>query len=202
MENCKPIGSPMDPKTKLTPSEEKSQENLPYQNLIGCLMYLSVATRPDISFAVSYLSQFNSCYNSQHWNAAKRVLRYLKGTMDFSLTYQKNGQPIIGYADADWGSCTIDRRSYSGHCFIFAGSAISWSAKKQSCVALSTAEAEHAAITEATKEALHLRNLAVDLHMDQQKIKIFSDNQAAQHIAKNLVVSSRSKHIDIKLHFI
>ncbi|BES91554.1 Hydra magnipapillata [Nesidiocoris tenuis] len=119
--------------------------------------------------------------------------------MDFSLTYQKTGQPIIGYAD--WGSCTIDRRSYSGHCFIFSGSAISWSAKKQSCVSLSTAEAEHAAITEATKEALHLRNLAVDLHMDQQKIKIFSDNQAAQCIAKNLV-SSRSKHIDIKLHFI
>ncbi|BES95360.1 Hydra magnipapillata [Nesidiocoris tenuis] len=165
-------------------------------------MFLSVATRPDISFAVSYLSQFNNCFGKAHWLAAKRVLRYLKGTRNMALVFKKTGNPIAGFADADWASCTVDRKSYSGYCFMFGNSVVSWSSKKQTTIALSTAEAEYAAIAEATKEAIHLKKFANDLGLNQNKITISNDNQAAQHIATNAVISSKSKHVDIKIHFI
>ncbi|BES94054.1 Hydra magnipapillata [Nesidiocoris tenuis] len=202
MTDCKPIGTPMDPKTKLEKATDCDQQSYPYQNLIGALMYLSVATRPDISYTVSYLSQFNNSFGKEHWQAAKRVLKYLKGTKEMSLLYRKTSQPIVGYTDADWGSCTIDRRSYSGFCFIFAGSPICWAAKKQTTVALSTAEAEYAAIAESTKEALHLKQLSMDLDITQNKIVIHNDNQAAQHMAANPIISSKSKHVAIRINFV
>jgi hypothetical protein len=125
MQNCKNTATPMELGLKLEKGNNEEIEK-PYQNLIGSLMYLAVATRPDISYAVSYLSQFNTCYNNLHWTAAKRVLRYLMGTKEIGLTFRKTGQNIIGFADADWGSCIVDRKSYTGCCFIFAGAAVSW----------------------------------------------------------------------------
>jgi len=200
MQDCKTVSTPMEVGTKLEKRTSEEQENLPYQNLIGSLMYLSVASRPDISFAVSYLSQFNNCYSNQHWIAAKRVLRYLKGTMDMNLIYKKTGNQIIGFADADWASCTVDRRSYTGYCFMFAGGIIIWESKKQRTVALSTAKAEYMSLTEASKEAIHSKNLANDMGILHEKILIYNDNQAAQRLVVN--PSSKSKHISIKEHFI
>jgi hypothetical protein len=206
MQNCKSVATPLEVGIKLEkndPLETKNLPlNLPYQNLIGSLMYLSVATRPDISFAVSYLSQFNNCYDNQHWVAAKRILRYLQGTKHVQLNYKKTGEPIHGYADADWGSSSIDRRSYTGYCFMFAGGTISWESRKQRTVALSTAEAEYMSLTEATKEPIHLKNLANDMNVFHDTILIFNDNQAAQRLVANQIVSSKSKHISIKEHFI
>lgn len=179
IKDCPDVKTPMQPGLKLEKARAEDHKELPYQNLIGSLMYLSVATRPDISFAVSYLSQFNSYFGNEHWTAAKHVLRYLQGTKDFCLKYEKTGKPIIGLTDADWAACSIDFRSYTGFCFLYAGGPVSWESKKQRTVALSTAEAEYMAFTEAAKEAIHLKQLANDMGIFQDKIIIFNDNQAA-----------------------
>ncbi|UYV83970.1 hypothetical protein LAZ67_X000731 [Cordylochernes scorpioides] len=111
-------------------------------------------TRPDIAYAVSYLSKFNSSPLQQHWNAVKHLLRYLKKTKDLKLVFSKTGKKLVAFADADWGSDKEDRKSYSGHIFVLGGAAISWCSRKQKCVALSTAEAEYYAMCKAAKEAL------------------------------------------------
>ena len=201
MTKCKPVNSPMEVGLTLQKSEGTDKE-YPFQKLIGCLMYLAVATRPDISHAVSYLSQFNQFYGKEHWLAAKRVLRYLQGTKNHALTYRKTKEPLYGLADANWATCTMDRRSYTGFCFIFAGAAISWESRKQRTVALSTAEAEYMALTDASKEAMYLKGLSNDVGDSLSTVQIFSDNQAAQHLAINPVVSSKNKHISIREHFI
>lgn len=112
MSDCKPISTPMDVNVKLEKPNSVNNDVMsqyPYQNLIGALMYLAVSTRPDIAYTVNYLSQFNTNYDVQHWKAAKRVLRYLKGTSTFGLMYERTGVPLFGVVDADWGANTIDR---------------------------------------------------------------------------------------------
>lgn len=202
MTDCKPIGTPMDPKVKLNEPTLNETVNKPYQSLIGSLMFLAVGTRPDIAYSVSYLSQFNDRHSEEHWKAAKRVLRYLQGTKDKSLVFEKSNKPLTGLADADWGSSSTNRKSFTGYCFMYANGSVSWASRKQKSTSLSTAEAEFYSITEATKEALHLRRLIHDMGDSHEKITIYNDNQAAQHIASNPVVSAKSKHIDIRLHFV
>lgn len=204
MEDCKTTSTPMEPGLKLERcgKDESQHLNLPYKNLIGTLMYLAVATRPDIMFAISYLSQFNDCHKEEHFKCAKRVLRYLKATKNVGLTFTKTGQDMHGMADADWGSCKLDRKSFSGYCFKYAGTAISWMSKKQKSVALSTAEAEYVALTEAAKEAIHLKSLFKDLGADYERVVVAIDNQAALKLSQNSMVTSKSKHIDLKMHFI
>lgn len=205
LKDCKSSTTPIEVGLKLIKAKT-CEKDLPYQSLIGTLMYLAVATRPDISFAVSYLSQFNNCYDSTHFMAAKRVLRYLKGTIDEGLIYTKKevdrSELLKGAADADWGSCHVDRRSYTGYIFTFAGTPVSWEARKQRTIALSTAEAEYMAITEAAKEAIYLKRLLKDLHISDSVVKIDVDNQAAQKLTKHPVINAKSKHIDIRHHFI
>jgi len=114
MSECKPVSTPMEVEAKLTKSESREEEDvkrLPYRELIGSLMYLAVGTRPDIMFAVSYLSQFNDCFDKTHWIAAKRVLRYIKKTINYRLEFKYLKIPLIGYSDADWDGCVVDRRS-------------------------------------------------------------------------------------------
>ena len=130
MVDSKPVATPMSQGTKLARNEkiDSTQVDVPYR-LVSALMYLSVCTRPDITHAASYLSQFNNCYDSDHWTAAKRVLRYLKGTRDVDLIYGKTSDPLTGFVDADWANCEIDRKSYTGFAFILAGCPISWESK-------------------------------------------------------------------------
>lgn len=106
-----------------------------YQELIGSLMYLAVGTRPDIMFAVNFLSRFNNNNSTQHWSAAKRILRYLQGTKGVGLKYIKGNKSLEGFVDADWGQCLQDRKSYTG--FLLSDCAISWQTKKQKIVASS-----------------------------------------------------------------
>lgn len=143
------------------------------------------------------MSQFNEYFTKEHWIAAKRILRYLKGTSDYTLKYTKTNEKIIGYADADWGSCINDRRSYTGYTFIMSGAPISWKARKQRTVALSSMS-----LTEASKEAIYLQNLLKEINFDCKRIKLFCDNFGAGMLAKHSIMHSRSKHIDIKHHFI
>ncbi|XP_046489065.1 uncharacterized protein [Neodiprion pinetum] len=160
MQDCKEVKTPIDINISLTKPErpnERLMQQYPYQRLIGALMYLAVSTRPDIAYAVNLMSQFNTNFTVEHWVAAKRILRYLKGTVNYGLMYQRTNKQLYGAVDADWGSNTVDRRWYSGYAFILAGAAVSWEARKQRNLALSSVEAEYMAISEATKEAIYLR---------------------------------------------
>ncbi|XP_037951342.1 secreted RxLR effector protein 161-like [Teleopsis dalmanni] len=166
MKDCKPVKTPIELNIKLTKPtkiDEGVMKMYPYQSLIGALMYLAVTTRPDIAFAVNFLSQFNSNYNVEHWKAAKRILRYLKGTSNYGLLYEKDNEELYGLVDADWGADLNDRRSYSGYAFIISGAAICWEARKQRTVALSSTESEYMAISEATKEVLYLKAILDDV---------------------------------------
>lgn len=205
MSECKPVVTPIDVNVKLEKPEcimSDIMEQYPYQSLIGALMHLAVSTRPDISYAVNYLSQFNTNYNIEHWKAAKRVLRYLKGTSDYGLVYERTGLPLFGVVDADWGGNSIDRRSYSGFAFILAGAPISWEARKQRTIALSSTEAEYMAISEATKEAMYLRDILNSISVNCECVVLFNDNQSAIKLAQSKNYHSRTKHIDIRHHFI
>jgi len=164
-----------------------------------------MGTRPDISFAVSYLGQFNNCFDRGHWTerAAKRVLRYLKGTQHLGISYRTSDKKLEGYVDADWGNNKEDRRSFTGFVFCFNGEPVSWESKKQRTVALSSTEAEFMAMTEAVKENLYFRRSFEELEMDGLiDATIYSDNMGALKLAENPIFHNRSKHIDLRFHFI
>lgn len=201
MTECKTVDTPMEAKLNIIKSQEIKDQN-PYQQLIGSLMYLCVLTRPDIAYAVGYLSQFNNCHNNEHWLYAKRILKYLKKTKNLGLRYSRDGNVNIeGYVDADWANNFIDRKSYSGFCFMLSGSVISWGCKKQRTVALSSTEAEYMAITEGCREAVYLINLQNEITEQIYTINIYNDNQSAQKLSGNPVFHNRSKHIDVRYHY-
>jgi len=134
MRDCKPARTPLNAGAKLHELKDEddiSDPGLPYRELLGSLMYLAQGTCPDIAYAVSALSQYNTCYSKTHWTCAKKVLRYLKGSIDYGLNYTKSGRNIIGYVDADWGNCGLDRRSYTGSVFLLSNAAISWESNKE-----------------------------------------------------------------------
>ncbi|XP_043262488.1 secreted RxLR effector protein 161-like [Colletes gigas] len=136
-------------------------QTLPYRSLVGALMYLAIAIRPDIAYAVSVLSRFNESYGKPH--AANRVLRYLKGTSKYQLVFKRNTKDLAGVVDFDWANDVDDRTSYTGSVFKLAGTAIVRESKKQKSVALSSMEAEYMALTEAAKEATYLNNFFTEL---------------------------------------
>ncbi|XP_051156201.1 uncharacterized protein LOC127278509 [Leptopilina boulardi] len=159
MENSRPVSTPLVPGLKLQKidqSETGELETFPFRELIGCLMYLAIGTRPDIAYAVNHLSQFNNTNGKDHWIAAKRILRYLRGTTKLGLRYEKDSKQLEGFVDSDWGSCPVDRKSYTGLVFILAKGAITWEARKQRTVAQSSTEAEYMGLAEAAKEATYL----------------------------------------------
>ncbi|UYV68325.1 hypothetical protein LAZ67_5003884 [Cordylochernes scorpioides] len=210
MKEAKPISIPMDSNSKLTKISSIEGENEPvkkveYQSLIGSLIYLSVSTRPDIAYAVSALGQFSNDPRRQHWNAAKRVLRYLKGTSCLRITYRKSNEALHGYADADWGGNLVNRKSHTGIVYFLARGPIAWESKKQQTVTLSSTESEYIALCEAGKEAVYLRALLDEMGFGELlngPTVLKTDNQGAQQLARNPVYHARTKHIDIKWHFI
>lgn len=223
MHNCNPASTPMLPGTQLlreqcpvSDQDKAAMASIPYQSALGAVMYAMLGTRPDIAYAVSCLSKFSSNPGRAHWSALKHLLRYLRGTIDFKLTYgglsgsdssrstsSALGSPLVGYSDSDWGSDPNDRRSISGYVFQLAGGAVSWQAKKQDTVALSSVEAEYMASTQATKEALWWRTFFEQIGMPfSGPTRIWSDNQGSIALIKNPQHHARTKHIDIRYHFI
>jgi hypothetical protein len=208
MEDCNSVVTPLNPGVKLTKRSEDA-EQLPvdpnyYQQIVGSLMYLMLGTRPDIAAAVGIVSQFTSDPTREHLKATKHILRYLKGSMDLSLCYDGNNEPNLqGYSDADWGNDPNSRRSISGYIYMLNAGAISWSSKRQPTVALSSTEAEYMALTHATKEAIWLRTLLKELDVStDEPTTIHEDNQSTIKLAKNPTHHARTKHIDIRHHFI
>lgn len=204
MVKCKSSDTPMEKNLKLDKAKSICQK-YPYQQLLGALMYLCVLTRPDIAYAVSFLSQYNNFYDETHWKHLKRVLKYLSKTKDYGLKYVEGNSSLIGFVDADWASCSIDRKSYTGYIFKLSGSAISYECRKQKTVALSSTEAEYMALSEACKEAVYLRNLIFEINggqIDNLPVNLLSDNQSSQKLACNPLFHRRTKHIDVRHHFI
>lgn len=191
-----------------TSSEIEAMKDYPYQSLIGTLMYAMLGTRPDIAFAVGTLSKFSSNPGKVHWDQAVHVLRYLAGTKGYGLEFNGNtdvdmSSLILGYTDSDWAGDTDTRRSTSGYVFLMCGSAISWSSKLQTSPALSSTEAEYMACTRAAQEAIWLRQLLEQLGFEQTNpTPLLGDNQGAIALAKNPGDHPRTKHIQLRYHFI
>lgn len=211
--DVKPVMTPLSQQFRLKACDGKSEEDtaymdkIPYANLVGSLMYAMVCTRPDLSYAVSMVSRYMANPCKEHWYALKWVLRYVKGTIDKGLVFGRirgdsRGEVITGFVDSDFAGCLDSRKSLTGYVFTAYGTAISWKASLQKVVALSSTEAEYIALTEAVKEAMWLCGLAEELKFGQGRITVFCDNQGALQLSKNQVFHERTKHVDIKLHFI
>jgi hypothetical protein len=204
MLNAKPAPTPMEVKMELTMRDpQKELEDMPYRELIGGLLYVSQRTRPDISYAVGKLAQYSSNYDRRHWNAAKRVLRYLKGTKDHKIVYQVDNNPLKAYADADWAS-SQDRKSTTGYVMMFAGAPVLWRSTKQTVIALSTMEAEYIAIATCARDISWVKRMLEETKMRSivNPVVINSDSQAAIAHASSNVDNTRTKHIAIKYHYI
>ena len=171
-----------------------------YRGLIGSLQYLAAGTRPDISYAVGIAARAVASPSREDWKGCMRILKYLRGTLNHGLRYNKDEQlDITGWSDSDWAGCLDTRMSTSGYVFTFAGGAISWKCKRQSIVARSTAEAELVALDLAAREALWLRKLKIELGIGEgSNIKIHEDNEAAIAISAEHRRTQRTKHIDIQ----
>lgn len=187
--------------------QKEELESLPnnekFQSLVGGLLYLSVNTRPDIAISTSILGRQVSKPTNADWTEAKRVLRYLKSTSDLKLELAVNRQELRGYADADWAGNVKDRKSNSGYLFQLGGGPISWCARKQSCVALSSTEAEYISLAESCRELLWLKKLLKDFGEPvQEPVQIFEDNQSCIKMLEQNAGLKRSKHVDTKYHFV
>ena len=170
---------------------------------LGSLMYLTT-TRHDLMFSISLFNRFMASPKRSHWKAGKRVLRYILGIVDHGIHYKRNvDNVLVGYSDSDWGGNIDDFKSTSGYVFNIGSGAVSWASKKQDVVALSTTEAEYISLSVASCQALWLRNVLHELKCPQEKGTImFCDNQSSISLSKNPVFHGRSKHINIKYHFI
>ena len=203
---AKSISTPADINVKLQKEDgtSKNVNGSMYQSMIGSLLYAAIATRPDISQIVGVLSKFNSCSNESHLSAVKRVFRYLKGTMSMGIRYCKSSKwNLVGFSDADWAGNLDDRRSTSGNLFLLSNAPVSWQSKKQSNVTLSTTEAEYVALSSATQELVWLRRLLSDIgEVFQDPTVLYEDNQGAISVANNPIIHARTKHIDIRYHFV
>jgi hypothetical protein len=208
MSDCNPKSIPCDLSvSKIITSDSKELcESSLYREIVGSLIYVMTGTRPDLAYVVTKLSQHMASPTKALFGIAKHVLKYLKGTKSYDLKFTKSNSPLklVGHCDSDWGA-SEDRRSITGYCYQLNsnGPIISWKSKKQNVVALSSCEAEYMALTAAMQEANFLRQLFADMQdCTRESVTLFADNQGAIALAKNPVHHQRSKHIDIKYHFI
>lgn len=205
-----PVGNPMEVNAHFEPlgENEDSDTSFPYREAIGMLMYLATSTRPDLAFALSQLCRFVAKPSHKHVGALKRVLRYLAGTEKYGITYtrqtaESKSVVLEGYCDSNWGNGPETRKGTTGLVFTLAGGAVSWMSRRQTIVALSTAEAEYVAACEAAMEAVSESNLLQEILAQQDvKLRIGMDSQAALVMATNPTYSQRTRHIELRWHFV
>lgn len=205
MADCNATKFPMEQRARLHKDPQgEPVDPTSYRRVIGCLRYL-LHTRPDLSYAVGVASRFMERPTVNHRQAVKQILRYLKGTIHHGLVYRKGvGEEVItGYSDSDLAGDLDDRRSTGGMAFYVNDNLVSWNSQKQKTVALSSCEAEFMAATSAACQALWLRNLVAELvNQESKAVKLFVNNKSALALMKNPVFHGRSKHIDVRYHFI
>ncbi|KAJ0887750.1 putative RNA-directed DNA polymerase [Helianthus annuus] len=204
---CKPIKTPIEQSYLITAKISKNQSVLKnitgFQKLVGKLIYLSL-TRPDISYAVQFLSQFMHSPTDMHLQIALRLLRYLKSGPGCGLLFKKDDKlGLVGFVDSDWAKCLSTRKSVTGYCVYLGGSLVSWKSKKQSTVSRSTGEAEYRAMCSATCEIMWLLNLLREVGVNcELPVKLYCDSKAAISIAANPVFHEKTKHFEVDLHFL
>ena len=170
--------------------------------MIGSLMYLT-ASRPDIMFAVCVCARFQASPKASHLAGAKRILRYLKGQPKLGLWYPSEGDlELVAYTDSDCGGCNQNRKSTSGGCQFLGGRLVSWQCKKQTSVAISTCEAEYVAAGSCCSQVLWMQQQLRDYGLNFTQTPIYIDNQSTMSITNNPVKHSKTKHIEIRHHFI
>lgn len=203
MENCNSVKNPIVPGTVVDKNGNQDTDATLYKQLIGCLMYLTV-TRPDLMFVVCLISRFMADPKEEHMMLAKRVLRYVKGTLDFGVFYGRSFEvELLGFTDSDYARDMNDRKSTSGYVFLLNGSAICWSSRKQDIVALSSTEAEYVAATSAACHSVWLMGILRDLGVEISKcFDIMCDNSSTIKLSKNPVMHRRTKHIDVRYHYL
>jgi hypothetical protein len=204
IQNCKPVSTPLVVGSKLMKDDESPLcDATLYRSMIGSLMYLT-STRPYIMFVVSLVSRFMHQPHESHWRESKRILRYVSGTNFYGLFYTSaNDSNVVAYTDADWAGNLDDRKSTSGYDFLFGGNLVSWSSKKKPTVALSTTESEYILASSTSTHTIWLSRLVEDLGMEVCKpVKVYCDNRSTISMTKNPIFHNRSKHIDIRHHFI
>ncbi|CAJ2668206.1 unnamed protein product [Trifolium pratense] len=205
MENCNKVCSPIVTGCKLTKNEGGKLVNATeYRQMIGCLMYL-LATRPDLAFSVCLVARYMDRPTELHLAAVKRILRYLKGTINLGILYQRNqGElKLQGWTDSDYAGDLDGRKSTSGYVFMYGNGPISWSSKKQAIVTLSTTEAEFVAAASSACQAVWLRRILDQLGQTQVgETVILCDNSSSIKLSKNPVLHGKCKHIDVRYHFL
>lgn len=204
VQNCKTYKTPMEVNLKLEKSDE-CERNIKYRNLIGALLYISSATRPDISFAVNYLSRFQNCYNNTHFKYSLRILKYLYLTQDLSLSYNGNKDTVVVdcYVDADWAGDNNDRKSTTGYVIRLFGNVVYWKSRKQKSVTKASTFAEYVALSEAVTEIKLMTELLKLFNVEcKEPINIYEDNSGAINIAKHGNFTKNSKHIEVHYHYV
>lgn len=204
-EDSNPVSVPADPNSSLSKDLGKPIENIPYREAVGSLMFLAIVSRPDIMYSIGLVSRYLQNPTTAHWNAVKRIFKYLKGTLNIGIHYKRDpcGINLSGYCDSDFAGDIDTRRSTTGYVFLINNSAVTWKSQKQKCVSLSTTEAEYVAASTASREAIWLKNLLEALGENIiLPVNMYVDNQSALKLIKNPVFHPRTKHIDIKFHFV
>jgi hypothetical protein len=210
VEQCIPVLTPIEKDLNLIIHENESEDKIlsnTYQQLLGCLMYIMLGTRPDLSFSITYFSQFQNKVSQKHYNYLLRVLKYLVTTSTRKLTFTKSADEnniFTVYSDASWASCNISRRSVTGFCFMLHNNVTLWKSKKQNIVALSSTESEFLSLCEALREFAWYTRILADLSVKLPRpVIIHEDNQSCiSLLRKPNLNSKRSKHIDVKYHFV
>uniref|UniRef100_A0ABD2X129 Reverse transcriptase Ty1/copia-type domain-containing protein n=1 Tax=Trichogramma kaykai TaxID=54128 RepID=A0ABD2X129_9HYME len=205
MEDSNAVKTPADPSVKLIKSTGSANLQVPYREAVGSLLFLALVSRPDIAYAVGVVSRYLDCYSDMHWTAVKRIFRYLKGTRDYGILISQSAvsSALVVFSDADYAADIDTRRSTSGYVCMMNDGCVAWSSKRQSIVSLSTTEAEFIAAAEAAKEVIWLRKLLGDLeHGCAEPTVINIDNQSSIKLTKDREFHRRSKHIDVRYHFI
>ena len=201
--DCSSAKTPMATATKLELNIKESKFEISnYRGMVGSLIYLT-ASRPDIMFATCLCARFQVDPRESHLIAIKRIFRYLKGTPNLRIWYPRESTfHLIGYSDVDYAGCRIDRKSTTGTCQFLGNKLMSWFSKKQHSLSTSTTEAEYIAVGSCCAHILWKKNQLVDFGLQLEKIPIFCDNTSAIAITDNPVQHSRTKHIDMRYHFI
>ncbi|KAK2388390.1 putative mitochondrial protein [Trifolium repens] len=203
MNEAKIMSTPMHPSTSLDKDESgKNVSEKEFRGMIGSLLYLT-ASRPDIVFSVGLCARFQSSPKESHLIAVKRIFRYLVGTQNVGLWYKKGTHfDLQAYCDADYAGDKIERKSTSGACQFLGEALVSWCCRKQNTIALSTTEAEYVSASNCCSQVIWIKNQLEDFSLRYTNVQIFCDNTSAINLSKNPIQHSRSKHIEIKHHFI
>ena len=196
-----PLPEGYQPRPSTSPADSELRST--FQQVIGSLLYIMIGTRPDIAYAVTKMSQFAANPNKEHLDRALYICRYLLGTSKYSLVYDgKSGGGLIGFADSDWASDPITRKSTTGYLVKLANGVFCWNSRAQKSIALSSTEAEYMSLSDTSRQLVWIRSLFEELGIQLMPIPLCGDNQGSIFLASNPVQEKRIKHIDLRYHYI